>query len=74
MGNPNKRNRGSSPTFGQGKAQRQERRKVAVEKNAAYDKLTAAQKLERLDSKLGLGVGATRERALLQKQIENAKK
>lgn len=49
------------------------RRDEADTRQDAYDQLTPTEKLARLDTRLGTGVGATRERARLQKQIEAAK-
>jgi hypothetical protein len=46
------------------------KREEAAERQAAYDGLTAAQKLAKLDRKLGEGVGAKRERAKLQSAVE----
>lgn len=43
------------------------RQEEAIERQKAYDKLTDAQKIDRLDGKLGKGVGAKKQRAKLQK-------
>lgn len=46
----------------------------AKERQAAYDNLTIQQKIDRLDSKLGKGVGAARQRARLAQQLEEQSK
>jgi hypothetical protein len=43
------------------------RRTEGNERNLAWSKLTAAQKLASLDSRLGAGIGARRQRAKLNK-------
>jgi len=43
-----------------------ERQKEAKERQEAYDKLTATQKLAKLDAKYGKGQGATKERARIE--------
>ena len=48
-----------------------ERRKAAEARQAEYDKLTIAQKIEKLDK---LGLTATKVRAKLTKQLEVKKK
>lgn len=45
----------------------------AGDRQRTYDGLTAAQKLAKLDAKLGEGVGAKRERAKLQAALEQLK-
>jgi hypothetical protein len=52
------------------KSMREERRKLAEVRQAEYAALSPQEKLARLDQRLGVGVGAKRERAWLQKQIE----
>lgn len=42
----------------------------AVERNEAWTKLSPQQQLERLDLRLGKGVGATKQRTRLQRLIE----
>ena len=44
---------------------KKEKREEAVERQEAYDKLTPQQKLALLDTKLGTGVGAKRQRERL---------
>ena len=58
-----KRNKGIA------KAKKEQRRKEAIERQEAHDKLTVQQKLDRLDAKFGAGKGAARERARLEKQL-----
>ena len=49
-----------------------ERRKIAAEDRAeARANRTAQQQLDKLDALLGEGVGAVRERALLEKQLRD---
>ena len=49
-----------------------ERRKLAAEDRAeARANRTARQQLDKLDALLGEGVGAVRERALLEKQLRD---
>lgn len=49
-----------------------ERRKLAAEDRAeARANRTAQQQLDKLDALLGEGVGAVRERALLEKQLRD---
>jgi hypothetical protein len=43
----------------------------AIERQAAYDALTTAQKVARLDQKLGIGIGAKKQRAKLAKASGN---
>ena len=56
-----------------GRAVREERRKKAEEMALARSALSPAQQLEQLDQRLGVGVGAQRERARLQPAIETPK-
>lgn len=44
---------------------REERRREAQERNEAWRKLSAAEKLRALDRRLGAGVGAKRQRKAL---------
>lgn len=44
------------------------RQEEAIERQAAYDKLSTNEKLSMLDRKLGVGVGAKKQRARLQDQ------
>jgi hypothetical protein len=48
------------------------RRKEAVERQAAWDSFTPAQKLAELDRRLGAGKGAEKQRAQLAKLMEVA--
>jgi hypothetical protein len=52
------------------------RKESAVERQAAYDKLTIAEKITALDNQFGVGLGAVRQRkrlnALLDKQNNKA--
>ena len=50
------------------------RQAEAQERNAARAALTDQQQLDRLDKILGVGVGATKERARLKARIENPEK
>lgn len=50
------------------------RRDAAMERQAERDKLTPSQQIARLDRILGVGVGATRERAKLNKIISGGAK
>ena len=45
--------------------EQEERRKTAELRQDAHDKLSTKQKIEKLDNKLGVGFGATKERARL---------
>lgn len=56
-------------------ARREARRESAKERQEHWDKLSLEQRISSLDSRLGDGQGATRQRARLAKQIEkrNAK-
>jgi hypothetical protein len=52
-----------------------QRREEARRRQKAYDLLTPAQKLDRLDARLGVGVGATKERKrLIKLELDLAKK
>ena len=46
------------------------RKKEAAERNARWSSLTPSEKLASLDSRLGTGVGATRQRKLLAAEME----
>ena len=46
------------------------RREEAKERQEAWNALSPAQKIARLDAKLGAGVGAEDQRARLQEQLE----
>ncbi len=50
-------------------ARRGQKKKEALERNSKHSKLTPTQKLARLDQHLGFGIGATRERARLEKEM-----
>ena len=52
------------------KSMREERRQRAEVRQAEYAALSPQEKLARLDQRLGVGVGAKREREWLKKQIE----
>tara|TARA_R110000796_G_C14404778_1_gene418023 strand:- start:509 stop:685 length:177 start_codon:yes stop_codon:yes gene_type:complete len=54
-----------------GQEDRERRRDAAEERAEARANRTAQQQLERLDALLGEGVGAVRERALLEKQLRD---
>jgi hypothetical protein len=45
----------------------------AVSRQETYDKLTATQKIKKLDKKLGKGIGAKKQRAKLNKELETDK-
>lgn len=51
------------------RAERQRRREEAAKRQAARDARSPAEQLARLDAMLGVGVGATRERARLAAQL-----
>lgn len=52
-------------------AKERDRRKVEAEaRNATYNTLTIQQKLDKLDAKLGIGIGAIRERTRLITQLQ----
>jgi hypothetical protein len=44
---------------------REQRREDAIARQQVYDKLSAQQRLDLIDTRLGKGIGATRERARL---------
>jgi len=46
------------------------RQEQAQKRQDAYNKLTIEQKIDKLDFKFGKGVGAKKERARLQKRLE----
>lgn len=50
------------------------KRKEAAERQAASDKLTFEQKIERLDQLFGKDKGATKERLKLQQKIVSSKR
>ena len=52
---------------------KEKRKREAKERQEAYNKLSPQQKIASLDNKLGKGIGATKQRAKLQKEIETAK-
>lgn len=49
-----------------------ERREQAKDRQDVYDKLTIQERIKTLDARLGVGVGAARERAKLQKLAQQA--
>lgn len=51
------------------KRSKQRRQEAARERQAAHDKLTPAQKIAKLDRKLGVGQGAKKERAKLAQKV-----
>lgn len=51
------------------KARLTQRRAAAVERQTVHATLTPQQKVAKLDERLGMGVGATRERARILKQV-----
>jgi hypothetical protein len=53
-----------------GDTRREEKRQQALARQEARNKLTPAQQLAKLDALLGKGKGAKRERARLQKLID----
>ncbi len=53
-----------------GPADRERRRDAAEERAEKRANLTAQQQLDKLDALLGEGVGAVKERALLEKQLK----
>ena len=57
---------GSGPRPDNSKHKREE----AVERQAGYESLTMAQKIAMLDTKLGAGLGAKKQRALLAKTTD----
>ena len=56
------------------KRSRQERRESALELQEERDKRTPQEQIKRLDTKLGIGKGAKKERAKLEKLIKRLKK
>lgn len=46
-----------------------QRKKEATERNAKWQGLTPTQKLARLNERLGVDVGATRQRKILEAQL-----
>jgi len=50
------------------------KRKEAMERKATTDKLSAKEKLTRLDKRLGVGIGAKKERTRLLALINGGKK
>lgn len=52
------------------RAHRETLRVSALARKEAHDKLTPQQKLEKLDAKFGVGLGAARERARLAKLLQ----
>ncbi len=48
------------------------RQQEAIERHAAYRALSAEEKLASLDARLGVGVGAVRERARIAAESESA--
>lgn len=48
-----------------------DRRRDAIERQAVADGLSNAERLATLDTKLGVGEGATKERARLEKENDN---
>ena len=59
------------PTASRGAIRKDQRREEAQERQEKHDALTPKQKLAKLDKKLGKNVGAVKERAKLQKEIES---
>jgi hypothetical protein len=51
-----------------------QRQEEAAARQAAYNRLTIAQKIARLDEKLGTGVGAKKQRAKLEAALANPPK
>lgn len=49
---------------------KEERRRIAQMNQEVYDSLTTQQKLDRLDQWLGKGIGAKKQRARLQSQLD----
>lgn len=49
--------------------QLEQKLKEGAERNAHWQSLTAAEQLADLDARLGKGVGATRQRAILAKKL-----
>ena len=48
-----------------------DKQKEAIERNEYWAQLTPEQQLENLDSRLGKGVGAKKQRARIQYKIDN---
>jgi len=48
------------------------RQEEAIERHAAYRALTPDEKLANLDARLGVGVGASRERARIAREAEES--
>lgn len=53
-----------------GQAVKERKRNEAKERQEKYDKLTIEQKIDKLDMMFGKGLGATKERAKLQKKLK----
>lgn len=51
------------------KANREQRQTEAITRQEKHDKLTVKQKFEKLDKRLGVGIGADKERARLLKKL-----
>jgi hypothetical protein len=69
--NPSRSHNGSLIPGGKLGYKADERRSLAIENAEARAKRTPKQQLALLDERLGKGVGATRERARLQAEIDN---
>lgn len=52
---------------------KQKRQDSAIVRQAAHEVLTTTQKLQKLDDKLGVGKGATKERTRLVKLLKGEK-
>ena len=52
---------------------KQQKREDAIKRNELWNKLTPQQKIQQLDQKFGIGIGAKKQRTKLQKQIEEQK-
>jgi Spy/CpxP family protein refolding chaperone len=55
------------------KTRKKTRREAAIIRQEAYAKLTPQQKIEKLNTKLGINVGATKERNKLQEILTKTK-
>jgi len=66
-----KSQRSGAPNKGVAAAKRAQKRKEARERQKASDKLSPKERLALLDSRLGEGQGATKERKKLQERIDN---
>lgn len=55
------------------KLRREERRKDAEQRNTAWNNLTPQQQLAALDSRLGAGQGAQKQRAKIEKLLRKTK-